>query len=150
LHVKRVRIGHVQLLLNLSCQESRSFQVIRRRERLPQSFSYRVVVHSQNNFFIFFHLSSLLFFISLLLSRDEDDKETEEQQTTRRERKKTSTPSAYSSHDANDDDKDDEEEDNLFLLFASISGACGGFIFARAVYKWVYFYVSWEQLLDTK
>ena len=85
----------------------------------------------------------------MLLSRDEDDKETEEQQTTRRERKKTSTPSAYSSHDANDDDKDDEEEDNLFLLCASISGACGGFIFARAVYKWVYFYVSWEQLLDT-
>ena len=55
-------------------------------------------------------------------------------------------------HDQDDsDDKDhDEEEDNLFLLFASISGACGGFIFARAVYKWVYFYVSWEQLLDTK
>ena len=50
----------------------------------------------------------------------------------------------------NDDKDHDEEEDNLFLLFASKSGACGGFIFARAVCIGWYFYVSWEQLLDTK
>jgi hypothetical protein len=49
----------------------------------------------------------------------------------------------------NDDKDHDEEEDNLFLLCAS-RGVCGGFIFARAVCIGWYFYVSWEQLLETK